>query len=497
MSMQDNQQDYLNYWAQASQCVGLLYSYKTQGQNKDSLSKATDIMNSFMGTWDRNGYFPRPAYADFADGWTSSMDAPTIMVAAQMLYEITDEKRYQDFLFELIPYVVSDCESHGFNLKMEKGLWPLEYASHSTTAETAQFVLNGSLVGYVGCRAIANIYDNSTLSDYLARVEDAYTGMLSQYRFENYTWTRYMLNPNTVIPPHYIIFEIKLFDSMADLTGNKAYCDEAKYRSDALKTVLAPEFTEQSDGRREFVMARACNPHAYLIDVYGTEIQFYDRDGSVVGNATCSVTGDLAEKVDEFYEGAFLAGSVPTDAESYKVFTVYGDTKYELFGGDISCTSTVARRTLSADLSLSLDAYTEDGMTVKVDSRKSVEEEGMLMFDLEAPCELSSSNYYALEVDNSSSEEFGIGLRLEDSSGVSAQRYHTRLKPGKNLILFGELGFNDINDLTDVSRIGFRIYTNGGENMEADLALGNLMYFSSVTSLYDYFSQSDYKVNPQ
>ena len=498
LAMQENGLDYVNYWAQTTECIGHLYAYKMQGGDSAHRVAASRLMDCFMSTWERHGAFPRPAYGEYPDGWVSSMDAPSIMVAAQMLYEITEEDKYKNFLQELIPYASGVCDEGGFNVIVEDGLWPLEYASVFSSADNAQFVLNGSLVGYVGCCAIAQLQDDPKLRDYVERVERAYLGEFSRYRYDKYAWTLYMLNPNTVIPPHYLIFEMKLFDAMYDLTGIEAYRDEKIYRSDAIKSVMKPEFTSGSDGSLNYVMARACNPHLYLIDCYGTVIGFYDESDNMLEEYSCSITGDMADAPEDFYEGAFLEGVVPEGAKTYKVFSVYGKTRFPLFSGDVSeGENRGPSGLLDSGRGFFSDAFSGDGYTVAVDTQRSEEHEARITFDLVDPKPLSENNYYAIEVDNKSSEEFAVGLRLEDSEGNAAQRSHTKLKSGKNLISFGELGFNDINQLNNVAKITLRVYTNNCEEGKYEIQLGNIYYLDGVTELHGYFKESEYKVNPQ
>lgn len=248
LAMQDNGEDFVNYWIQGCKCISLLCSYHTEQSNARYLTQAAEIMEKFMDTWERYRKFPRPAYAEFDYGWVSSMDAPTIMVASHMLYELTGEEKYRLFIDDLIEYVVKDVSCEGFNVVIKPGeIWPLEYAALISDADNAKFVLNGSLVGYLGCRIISDFYRSGNLDKYIGAVERCYRNRLAQYRFEKYEWSRYMMNPETVIPPHYMIFEMKLFDAAYELTGRKFYKLEKEFRQSAIRNVLHLEFVETND----------------------------------------------------------------------------------------------------------------------------------------------------------------------------------------------------------------------------------------------------------
>ena len=115
---------------------------------------------------------------------------------------------------------------------------------------------------------------------------------------------------------------------------------------------------------------------------------------------------------------------------------------------------------------------------------------------MESPEDQSSSNYYALEVESLSEDDLAIGLILFDSAGMDASRYYTHLKSGKNLILFSELGFSNINRLENIAEIDLRIYTTELTE-EIRIVLGDLYKFDSVTDLYDYMNGSEFIINPQ
>lgn len=111
--LQNNGKDYVNYYIAASNAISMIIEYREDDNNKAYLEEAISVEKSLMETFKRNGCFPRPEYKDYKDGWVSSMDAPTIMVLTQMIYEITGEEQYQNFKNELKEYVLHDTSRGG------------------------------------------------------------------------------------------------------------------------------------------------------------------------------------------------------------------------------------------------------------------------------------------------------------------------------------------------------------------------------------------------
>ena len=66
-----------------------------------------------METFKMNGCFPRPAYQQFEYGWVSSMDAPTIMFASELYYELTGEGKYREFCLSVLKYALESTDTGG------------------------------------------------------------------------------------------------------------------------------------------------------------------------------------------------------------------------------------------------------------------------------------------------------------------------------------------------------------------------------------------------
>lgn len=114
-AMQENGCDYVNYFVQATDVINRCYRYYFEKQDESSLQIAEEKMHIMMNTFYKYGKFPRPEYisAGYDYGWVSSMDAPTIMVGAQMLFEITEDEVYSDFVNKLSDYITLSTKKGG------------------------------------------------------------------------------------------------------------------------------------------------------------------------------------------------------------------------------------------------------------------------------------------------------------------------------------------------------------------------------------------------
>lgn len=251
--MQENKQDYINYYIQSVKAINYMIDYKENSGNKDKLIMSEQILENLKATYERWGNFPRPAYQNFEYGWVSSMDAPTIMLASQMLFELTGNEKWEAFVSELSEYISKDVKEGGFtvyfkNSKGEQMAWPLEYAEKSSTVDNSEFVLNGSLVGYLGIQITAGITDSDKLYSYTHKVKKAYTEYFIKYHYKDYDWTYYMLNPLVVNQPHYMIFEKQLFNAIKEIDNDPIFKKEYLHREKVLKNVLKPQFKNRGGG---------------------------------------------------------------------------------------------------------------------------------------------------------------------------------------------------------------------------------------------------------
>jgi len=489
-------EDYVNYYEQGVNVITNSLEYHEDG-DEHSLVVAKDIMRRLMNTFHLYGYFPRPEYksANYEYGWVSSMDAPVIMVGAQMLYEITNNDEYSNFINELVPYVTSFIQENGFNYYLDKDkIWPLEYARKESSDETNMYVLNGSLTGYVAVVGVNKVINNQELSDYIKSVEKAYNSKLKEFHYTDNLWTYYMINPKTVIPVHYLIYEEKLFQAGYDLNKLEFFKEEYEYRKKLVLKTLGAQFFQKDDGLIEYYILRSGIPNEYQIDSYQTKVEFIDNSGTVVQTDIAKETGTLSNDIDTFYKGMFMHGNINENVESYRVLSFNGATWYQLFEEPVRISDVYSIEKLDGvEVTTVLDAEL-DGKNISIKPELSDKQEGDIVFTFPEIIE-KGRYYFAIEIENREENETSIGMKIYDESKQGVTRYYTTLLPGKNLLLFDSCGFAGSDQLSGISSIWIRIYEN--KENSAQYRLGNVYKTDNLKGLYEYIQSTEYKIHPQ
>ena len=496
-SMQDNGKDYTNYYVQATKAVSICYEQRYNAVlNTERVNHAKEIIQCCMSTFHEHGNFPRPKYKDLEYGWASSMDAPVIAMAAEMIYELTGEEEYKNYCLELLPYLIKSTDDGGYNLNSNS--WPLEYAWVGVNQDSAWYVLNGSLVGYIATKAISNIYPSAGLSEYIARVERTYADMLEQFHKAD-SWSYYMLNPKGVIPIHYMIFEEKLFNAAKYLSNNQTFEREYEYRAKCLERVLKVDFFENGD-RYDWFILRATAPHYYQIDTYSTKIEFLDSAGNVIFSKEAVESGSMQMRKDVFYKEMFCAGSIGELPDKYRVYANKDGMSFLLFESDASVSHSNDKSSINYSLDVARDATLSGDSNpneITLVKSKDSKDEGDVVFQLTdlAPSE-DVANWYGIEVYNPNANSINIGLILYDSEYNGVGRYYMPLVPGYNLVVFDCKGFENSEHLKDLSEIWLRVYDDDIEDGSV-LHVGQLLQFSDLKTYYNYVNASQYVINPQ
>ena len=493
---QENGIDYINYWDKSLDVIQLCYYIKNAKIEKQNIKEAEEIIEKMQVTFNNYGYFPRPPYKTYEYGWTSSMDAPVIMLASQMLYELTNEIKYQQFIEDIMEYVTLSTQEKGFNFIDKDGnIWPLEYAQINANSENSYFVLNGSLVGYISLKAMSKIIDNNKLDKYLKNVEKTYVKNFDKFHLKDNKWSRYMLNPSTVIPIHYAIFEEKLFRAAYYLNGKKEFNEEYQYRRNMLMESLRVEFYKKDDGY-EYYLLRATSPNYYQIDTYSTLVEIYDKRNNLIEKQFMQSSGEFANKVDIFYDSMFIKGKINNNEPfSYKVYCINGNSKFLLFESNVEIFES---KKINLNYNISVDndiLYIKDNL-YKIDKNLSEKHDGRFIFEL-SENKLLHELFYAIEIENLSNEKYGVGLIIYDDKNIGISRYYTNLLPGKNLIVFDAKGFSDYDNLSNIKNIVLRIYNNDVNKETTNVKLGNLYGFNNLDAFYEYIMNTNYKINPQ
>lgn len=484
LDMQENGLDYVNYWVQTSVAITAL-------RENGAVDGIREVLESLMGTFQRNGCFPRPVYRDFEYGWVSSMDAPAIAVLAQLMYEETGEDRYRDFVASLSEYMTKDVSEHGYIAQIHGQPWLFEYADTNTTAETGEFVLNGSLLGTLCTAMVARVTGNSELWALVEKQTALYEEMMPQYWYAEDAWCYYMLQPKTVDPPHYVIFEIRLFNALAEATGIDFYGQEAQRRIDLLKSNYRLNVFEQDDGTLQYLFFRGGAPHYYYTDIYDTELVFLDAQDNIL---QCDRMGDRT------IETAWMSGAYPADTARVE-WNVVPNVAWSVEMGALEINFLEpSQAEIPSPLAVTYDASADGCMEAEdrfvIQAERSEESRCNLIGTLSAAQPLAATTIYAMELDNLSEETFSANIVLYDMAGNAISRYLPEILPGKNLELFTLPGFVDYGngEMQDLSSFILRLYTSD-DTKESEITIGNFYQLKNTWQLQQLLTEGEYSIN--
>lgn len=492
---QDNSVDYINYWINASNAVGLLCnSYYDNDDN--ALDNAKVIVDNLMSTYYRYGYFPRPQYDKYSYGWVSSMDSPVILLATQMLYEITGDKKYESYRDDLKELIMKTTKENGFIYNEGDDFWMFEYADKNTDPITGYYVLNGSLVGYQALYMVANSIEDEDYIKLCEKQLKSYKKMCNQYWYVNEEWSYYMLNPKKVNPPHYLLFEKKLFETLYSIQGDEFFHEESTKRERALKGVLKL-YSVKENGNRKFYLLRACAPHPYQLDIYQTELEILDEDKNVIQTFYESSTGTVGAL--EFENGMFMTGNLKEEAVYYRIYSINGkySDKYLIFESEIKNIDKTNNEKLNVAFNFSGDLKVSEG-SLRLDKNITDDTKGNVIIDFYKSVPKDVESYIGIEVEVKEGDKIPVSIVLYDVKGSGVVRYYTPLVNGKNLILLSFLGFVDSHEIDDISRVMIRLHSaNISEKENYFININDVYNFNNSTEVHDYISHSEYKINPQ
>ena len=483
--MQENGLDFVNYWVMTSAGIGDLRS-----GDATQLEKVEEILSSLMGTFERNGYFPRPAYDEFEYGWVSAMDAPPIAVLAQMMYEKTGDEKYQSFVSELSEYMLKDVSEYGYIAKIDGERWLFEYANADTDAESGLFVLNGSMLGTLGTAMIAQATANQDLLELVESQTRLYEKMMPRFWYEDDSWCYYSLRDSTVNQPHYIIFEIRLLKALAEVTEESFYQQEAQRRIDLLKSYYKI-YVYEENGSQQYMFLRSGAPHYYYTDIYTTELVFFDQNDREL---------DRQQLAENDPETACMVGEYPPGTERIEWHIIPSEL-WSLDMGDLAIMQVddsinMEPILLDCDYTASSDGAVVDSV-LQIDSELSEEERCNFMGTFSQPISTSAEKIYALEVNNQSDTSFSANIVLYSADGTAISWYLKPILPGKNLLVFSPLGCSEYgrNPITDIDFFNLRLYTVGMEDVSAEIEIGNLMEFNNTLSFANELTSTEYCIN--
>ncbi|KYZ76419.1 hypothetical protein AXX12_08270 [Anaerosporomusa subterranea] len=443
--------EFIDPWLEGT---AIITAFNNGYRNNDSNSYVAGLkrLDKVLAVFDKKGAWPHPQYGSYPDGWVSSMDAPVIALCSQAAYEITGEKKYIEYRERIVRHMLKTVKEGSFILPLKNGTqWLAEYAYPLSTEENEYYVLNGFLVGLQSILMLANATADEELYATYDKALLAYKKLAPGYWYKSFDWSYYMLNPLTIIEPHYMIYETKQLDALYTLHSDNFYDEEATKHRIALTKIL-PLYAVDN----QYYLLRAGAPHPYYIDIFLNTIEFYDDQGNITGTIKSNRTGS-------FFERAFMQGSIPANTKGYHMYSHNGSDakKYYLFSAPI-------RQIKSDDqLKPSKIDYTTNGFNDAIPVAKnefslkrevSSSDEGTIVIELDKPLQKSVDSFWGIEI--TSAEEALVYIVLFDNQGNTAHRYYRPLVQGKNLLLLHSLGFNNFENLKgDINKVRISIFT--------------------------------------
>lgn len=473
--------DYVNYFMHIANSA-------TQFLTTGDADSVTIVLDNLMKTFYKYSYFPRPAYHGMKYGWVSAMDAPLIAVLAQIMYEKTEKEEYRKFVSDLSEYILKDVSEHGFVATVDGEKWLFEYANEKTQKENGWFVLNGSLLGTLCTAIIGKVTNNDALKELVSSQTRLYKKLNNRFWYKDGTWNYYMLSKNTPNQPHYVIFEIRLFKALAEVIEDGYYEREAEKRKEMLRNSYPIQvFSKDGDDKKQYMFVRGGAPHYYYVDIFSTQLSFFDKNNNLIR---------VDKKDGRNFKDAVMVGEWPLDtARVHWCITTpwwtveIGDLKviqkYISVPKNIACTFTAG-----ADCEL-------NNGKLQIAKNKSDKNRLELYGKLSQNELVGPSNIIGIEIDNNSKEILSSNIILYDSNKSAIERYLPQIKPGKNMVCFGLLGFGQYGRKTirDISVCRLRFYSKDLKRHKIQLIPGRVFKFTNVSSLYKILEESSYRMN--
>lgn len=471
---QENGIDYISPWMMARMAITGMYI-------EDNIELAEEIVECAMNTFYRSGCFPRSAYDQYEDGWVSCMDAPTVGVASQMLYEKTGEEKYSEYVEDLSKYILTDVKENGFTANINGDKWIFEFANQFTTEETGEFVLNGSLLGTLGIAMLANSTGDLNLRKLVQSQIENYKKLLSEYMYPDGNWCYYRLNAKQVNQPHYVIFEIRLFDALAEVTNQKLFIREAQRRRDAFLENYKIYYTTDNFAigeSKKYVFIRGGAPHYYYNDIYTTKLDFYNAEKELIK------TEELSGRE---YINAFMDGEFPEETHCIMWTCDALNWSVEIGNLNIVEMSNIELNKRRLDYTVTTDEDASlNGDNIELNYEKG---RGTLYFDFSSTVNLEPDNIMIIEIDNKSSQEISpTNLTIYDESGIGVGRYLKSIPSGKSCLYFSLQGFvwDETIDFNRVESLRLRLYIADDSMNPVVFQLGDIYKMESPDEWYRY-----------
>lgn len=451
-------------------------------------------LNKIINAWDlyeTHQLTYKDPWNNIPAGWWSSMD---MMLLPMTLIEVGNNTENEDFIElgkKMINLAIKSPEQGG-SLWPDtgNGCWFSEYSWPGMDREVDEyFVLNGHLFSLTALKIMADALKDPDLQDIYECGAKA-TKLLADKFANDKDWPRYMLVPNTINPPHYVIFEMIQFQDLYRLTGDGFYEEQRVKRSEVIKRQY-PVYRVTGKGREFLFFSSIGAPHPYNPDLFSTSLRcLTNKDSPLEARQIGSV---------EHWKNNFQFIDISnTSIKSCEVYSVRSD------GVEHALYSTNAPIDVNDDLPIeltysteaTLDAYRGSSGSISIHPLRQSSDAGEASYlDTEGRITvkfsqqpLSDRTLLGLEIRSSS--DIKIGILYWQGERVISRYYPIVKRDVNNLLVVSHLGFDDAHTIDAVDQITIRVYTdNLQENV--DLELGKLFIFNNQHELYNVLKSNE------
>lgn len=474
-----------------------LYRRIVTGRPLPEIVQVTEIL---IGKYDlENAGMPRYGfpYRDLLAGWWSGMAASLLALDLAYVYKATGNTRYRSILEKYLPNLTEAPPNGGITWHNSDGCWFSEYAWEAMAEGDEYYVLNGHLYALQAIKMLAIELDD-------ARFEGLYECGLNRTRataaqFHRRPWHRYMLNPRTIDPVHYVIFETIQFDALYDLDPQEFYLQEAEARRTSLRAFF-PVYQYFNGDRYNLVLPVIGPPHPYDIDTYPIRARCEDEAGAELTFGNSLVNDDSLGPLQR----GFAAGSSVLRVNRCDVYSDYLGRSQRIWSGSpVDVAPPSDGHSLAFLESARWDAVQTAPGQFRIDPSivtrpdepsNYANNQGRIEIELTDALILEAeTDLIGIMVEPDRNLAIGVGFAGTTSTGESLDifRYYPPVEAGlKNLILLSKLGFDRGEELHSLKSATLVVYTAELKNTSA-LSLFEVRAFSNALELRQYLEEHE------
>ena len=252
--------------------------------NLQTRNEALAAIEKIVQRWDLHkkshtdyGY----AHSDLEAGWWSSMDMlllPLLMITAGL---DTNNDRFISIGDRLLSRALMSPKEGGSlwpEPRADEGCWFSEYSWDGMTRAQEYYVLNGHLFSLTALYLIHRV--RPTLkTEAVIKCAVRGTKSLADKFTGSRSWPLYMINPETINPPHYLIYESIQFEDLYKLTSDVFFKDQGLIRKRVLEKYYPIFLKDDVALGRSLIFSLLGPPHPYTEDLFRVSIECLSPSG--------------------------------------------------------------------------------------------------------------------------------------------------------------------------------------------------------------------------